>query len=58
MPDAGHLCHMPSHIDAWVGGYKEGIDANIKGVEADEKYVRETGWWWRGGGLICLEFLC
>ena len=43
MPDAGHLCHMPSHIDAWVGGYKEGIDANILGVEADEKYVRETG---------------
>ena len=28
MPDAGHLTHMPSHIDAWVGQWKEGIDCN------------------------------
>ena len=25
MPALGHLVHMPSHIDAWVGGYKEGV---------------------------------
>jgi hypothetical protein len=25
MPDCGHLVHMPSHIDAWVGQWKEGM---------------------------------
>ena len=43
MPKSGHLVHMASHIDAWVGQYKEGLSANIKGVEADEAYVLETG---------------
>ena len=34
---------MPSHIDAWVGQWKEAIDCNIAAVEADDKYVELTG---------------
>ena len=43
MPDCGHLVHMPSHIDAWVGQWKEGIECNIAGVAADDKYVAQSG---------------
>jgi tetratricopeptide (TPR) repeat protein len=43
MPGCGHLVHMPSHIDAWVGQWKEGMDANIAAVVADDKYVELTG---------------
>ena len=43
MPGLGHLVHMPSHIDAWVGQWKEAIDCNIAAVEADDKYVALTG---------------
>jgi len=25
MPGLGHLVHMPSHIDAWVGQWKEAV---------------------------------
>ena len=42
-PNQGHLLHMPSHIDMWVGKYKEAIEANIKAVAADEEYVSKTG---------------
>jgi len=41
MPDAGHLVHMPSHIDAWVGQWKEGIDCNKAGVDADDKFCAQ-----------------
>jgi hypothetical protein len=34
---------MPSHIDAWVGQWKEGMECNIAAVEADDKYVELTG---------------
>ena len=43
MPDAGHLVHMASHIDAWVGQWNEAIDCNWKGMDADDKYVSLTG---------------
>jgi hypothetical protein len=43
MPDAGHLVHMASHIDAWVGQWKEAIDCNTAGVVADDKYVQQSG---------------
>ena len=33
MPGCGHLVHMPSHIDAWVGQWKEAIDCNIAAVK-------------------------
>ena len=43
MPGLGHLVHMPSHIDAWVGQWKEAIECNIAAVEADDRYVEITG---------------
>ena len=43
MPSMGHLVHMPSHIDAWVGQWKEAVECNIAAVEADDKYVELTG---------------
>ena len=43
MPGLGHLVHMPSHIDAWVGQWKEAMDCNIAAVEADDRYVELTG---------------
>ncbi len=41
LPDAGHLIHMPSHIYVLCGQYQRTIDANIKGVTADEKYLAQ-----------------
>ena len=38
----GHLLHMPSHIDMWVGQYKEAIEINKMAVVADEAYVQEA----------------
>lgn len=43
VPDQGHLLHMPTHIDMWLGHYKEAVKTNKKAVEADEKYVSITG---------------
>ena len=43
VPDQGHLLHMPSHIDIWVGQYKKAVDVNKLAVAADEKYERVTG---------------
>ena len=43
IPDQGHLLHMPSHIDMWVGQYKEAMETNIVAVEADKKYVKLSG---------------
>lgn len=43
VPEQGHLLHMPSHIDMWVGQYKEAIETNKIGVVADETYVAKTG---------------
>lgn len=43
VPDQGHLVHMPSHIDMWVGQYKEAVDVNKLAVTADEKYGQVTG---------------
>ena len=38
----GHLLHMPSHIDMWVGQYREAIEINKKAVDVDEAYVKES----------------
>ena len=43
IPEQGHLLHMPSHIDMWVGQYKEAIETNKRGVVADEIYKLKTG---------------
>jgi tetratricopeptide (TPR) repeat protein len=43
VPDAGHLRHMPSHIDVLTGDYRAVIDANQAAYEADERYVAVGG---------------
>ena len=42
-PDAGHLRHMPSHIDVLCGHYHAGILANSKAIVADQKYAAIEG---------------
>ncbi|KAI0878220.1 TPR domain protein [Hypoxylon argillaceum] len=36
VPHAGHLNHMPTHIDVLVGDYQAAIDSNQKAILADE----------------------
>jgi tetratricopeptide (TPR) repeat protein len=43
IPDAGHLVHMPSHLDILVGDYRRGIASNTAACLADEKYLAEYG---------------
>jgi tetratricopeptide (TPR) repeat protein len=43
VPDAGHLHHMPTHLDVLVGDYRRGIECNIAAVRADEKYLARNG---------------
>lgn len=42
-PDAGHLVHMPSHLDILVGDYRRAIASNADACVADEKYRDEHG---------------
>ncbi len=43
MPDAGHLIHMPTHIDVLCGHYQNVVDWNEAAVDADLKYWRKHG---------------
>ena len=43
VPDAGHLNHMPTHIDVLVGDYARGITSNQLAFEADEKFLARAG---------------
>jgi tetratricopeptide (TPR) repeat protein len=43
IPEAGHLVHMPSHIDIRLGHYADGIETNRRGIEADRRLVAITG---------------
>lgn len=43
VPDAGHLQHMPSHIDVLCGDYPSSIEANSAAVEADRRFVERAG---------------
>jgi len=36
-PQAGHLIHMPTHIDVLVGDYEKCVLYNCKAIEADKK---------------------
>jgi tetratricopeptide (TPR) repeat protein len=38
VPDAGHLDHMPSHIDVLCGHWQEAINANSSAISADDKF--------------------
>ena len=43
VPDAGHLLHMPSHIDVLCGHYYNAVEANRKAIVANRKYVQREG---------------
>ncbi|WP_204078968.1 tetratricopeptide repeat protein [Mycobacterium riyadhense] len=43
VPDAGHLQHMPSHIDVLCGDYRSSILANLAAVQADRRFVSREG---------------
>jgi tetratricopeptide (TPR) repeat protein len=43
VPDAGHLLHMPSHIDVLCGHYYASQVANSKAILADRKYLEREG---------------
>jgi tetratricopeptide (TPR) repeat protein len=42
VPDAGHLNHMPSHIDVLCGHWQDAIDANSSAISADDKFFAES----------------
>ncbi len=43
IPDAGHLLHMPSHIDILCGHYYNAVVANGRAIAVDQKYVAVAG---------------
>lgn len=43
VPDAGHLAHMPSHIDVLCGDYRSSVVANQVAVQADRRFVKRQG---------------
>jgi len=42
-PDAGHLVHMPTHIDVLCGLYKNVVDWNGRAIVGDRKYLKQRG---------------
>jgi tetratricopeptide (TPR) repeat protein len=45
IPGAGHLVHMPSHIDIRLGRYQESILANQKAILADSLWISQPGFY-------------
>ncbi|WWC61557.1 uncharacterized protein I303_104141 [Kwoniella dejecticola CBS 10117] len=43
VPDAGHLHHMPSHLDVLKGDYQNAVASNAAAVIADNKYLAKEG---------------
>lgn len=43
VPDAAHLCHMPSHIDVRCGNYYDAVVANDLAIAADRVYLANEG---------------
>ncbi|KAK0612630.1 hypothetical protein B0T17DRAFT_544168 [Bombardia bombarda] len=39
IPDAGHLNHMPTHLDIICGDYRRAIASNTQAILADERFV-------------------
>lgn len=60
IPGAGHLVHMPAHIDMRLGHYAAAAEANRRAIEADRAYVKVAG----PGGFYTVyrahnyQFLC
>jgi tetratricopeptide (TPR) repeat protein len=43
VPDAGHLRHMPTHLDVLCGDYRRVVQSNAAAIAADQKFVAERG---------------
>jgi len=43
VPDAGHLRHMPTHLDVLCGDYRSVVSANTAAIAADERFVARRG---------------
>src|SRR6202008_4603096 len=43
VPDAGHLIHMPTHIDVLCGHYRDVLVYNQKAIAADRKFLAREG---------------
>ncbi|KAF9877070.1 hypothetical protein CkaCkLH20_05336 [Colletotrichum karsti] len=43
VPEGGHMCHMPSHIDVLIGDYRRALHSNLKASIADDKYYAING---------------
>jgi tetratricopeptide (TPR) repeat protein len=43
VPDAGHLVHMPSHIDVLCGNYRDSVVSNLSAVQVDRRFVEREG---------------
>ncbi len=43
VPDAGHLNHMPTHIDVLCGHYERVVSSNETAIIADRKFLEREG---------------
>ncbi|KAF6813103.1 tpr domain protein [Colletotrichum sojae] len=43
VPDAGHLEHMPTHLDILCGQYRRAIASNSDAIRADSKFLANEG---------------
>ncbi|HTA10219.1 MAG TPA: hypothetical protein VK836_16995 [Streptosporangiaceae bacterium] len=43
VPDAGHLIHMPTHLDVLCGDYHQVVTSNSRAIAADDKYLAAEG---------------
>ena len=43
VPDAGHLIHMPTHIDVLCGHYRDVLVYNQKAIAVDRKFLAREG---------------
>jgi tetratricopeptide (TPR) repeat protein len=43
VPDAGHLIHMPTHIDVLCGNYRDVLVYNQKAIAVDRTYLAREG---------------
>lgn len=43
VPDAGHLNHMPTHIDVLCGDYRRAVASNTEAIKADVKFLKRSG---------------
>jgi tetratricopeptide (TPR) repeat protein len=43
VPDAGHLLHMPTHLDVLCGDYHQVVASNAAAIKADARFVAACG---------------